>query len=73
AEWDEIREAYIKLAKAYHNDRYASVELPNEVRSYLKEMSTRVNTAYAMLEAPRMQSKRVATRQEPIYQSRPRA
>ncbi len=73
AEWEEIREAYIKLTKTYHNDRYASVELPGEVRTYLKDMSARVNTAYALLEAPRIQQKRVSTRVEPVYTSRPRA
>lgn len=72
ADWDQIREAYVRLAKTYHNDRYAAIELPNEVRVYLKDMSTRVNTAYALLEAPHKQSKRATMRSEPIYTSGPR-
>jgi DnaJ-domain-containing protein 1 len=72
ADWDEIRHAYLRLAKAYHADRYASVELPGEVRDYLQQMSRRVNAAYKALEAPRLTVKKAEMRPEPVYTSRPR-
>jgi len=63
---DEIREAYVALAKAYHPDRYANVVLPPEVADYLAAMARRINAAHAALEAPQ---KRRAMRQEPIFTS----
>jgi len=48
---DEIREAYHRLVKQYHPDRFANMELPREVRDYLNAMSRRVNAAYASLNA----------------------
>ena len=54
AGWEDVRQAYLRLAKAYHPDRYASVDLPGEVREYLQQMSRRVNAAYTALEAPRL-------------------
>lgn len=73
AHWDEVRQAYLRLAKAYHADRYASVELPAEVRTYLQQMSRRVNAAYTALEAPRHVIAKSATRIAPVYASRPLA
>lgn len=73
AGWEEIREAYLRLAKTYHTDRYASVELPAEVRDYLAQMSKRVNAAYTMLEAPRLVVRKADMRAAPVYTSRPRA
>ena len=72
AEWDEIRQAYLRLAKAYHADRYASIELPAEVREYLQQMSRRVNAAYTLLEAPRLVVRKADLRAAPVYESRPR-
>jgi hypothetical protein len=66
---DEIHGAYVRLAKAYHPDRYATADLPEEVRDYLASMARRVNAAYAALETPRHVK---AARQEPIFTSRPR-
>jgi DnaJ domain len=57
AGWEEVRQAYHKLAKSYHPDRYASAELPVEVQDYLAAMARRVNAAYAALEAPRQAAK----------------
>ena len=72
--WDEIRLAYLRLAKIYHPDRYATAELPDEVANYLSGMSRRVNAAYAALEASQAQKRQYAgKRQEPIYQSPARA
>jgi hypothetical protein len=50
--WKDVRQAYLSLAKAYHPDRYASVELPVEVVNYLSAMATRINAAYRALEQP---------------------
>jgi hypothetical protein len=73
AEWEDIRQAYLRLAKAYHADRYASVELPAEVREYFQQMSRRVNAAYTLLEAPRLVVRKADLRAAPVYTSRPRA
>jgi hypothetical protein len=51
---NEVRQAYLRLAKTYHPDRYASVELPAEVRDYLTAMARRVNAAHAALATPRV-------------------
>jgi hypothetical protein len=72
AEWDDVRQAYLRLAKTYHADRFASIELPPEVRDYLSQMSRRVNAAYTALEAPRMVVKKADLRATPVYTSRPR-
>jgi hypothetical protein len=61
-----VRQAYFALAKAYHPDRYATAELPLEVRDYLAAMARRINAAHAALEAPQ---KRQALRQEPVFTS----
>lgn len=73
AAWEDVREAYLRLAKTYHADRYASVELPGEVREYLAQVSKRVNAAYTMLEAPRLVVKKAVMRPAPVYTSPPRA
>lgn len=73
APWDAVREAYVRLAKIYHPDRYESVDLPVEVRDYLQAMSRRINAAHAALERSNQNEKaRVSTRVEPIYTSQPR-
>jgi hypothetical protein len=68
ATFDDVRHAFHTLSKAYHPDRYATAELPGEVRDYLSAMSRRINAAYAALEAPEL-AKRNATagRTEPVY------
>ena len=63
---EELRAAYFALAKAYHPDRYATAELPAEVRAYLAAMARRINAAHAALEAPQ---KRQAARAEPVFTS----
>jgi DnaJ domain len=49
ADKETIREAYHKLVRLYHPDRFASTELPPEVAEYLNAMARRVNLAYAAL------------------------
>lgn len=73
APFEEVRQAYLKLAKLYHPDRYAGVELPPEVRDYLSAMARRVNTAYAALEAPVQTRKAAQQRTQPVYTSPARA
>jgi len=63
---EDIHQAYVALAKIYHPDRYATAELPDEVRDYLATMARRINTAYTALEVPQ---KRQAARPEPIFTS----
>jgi DnaJ domain len=46
---DEVREAYHRLVKQYHPDRFAGMELPIEVKDYLNSMARRVNAAYTAL------------------------
>jgi DnaJ domain len=50
APWSSVREAYLGLAKTYHPDRFASMDLPTEVLEYLGAKTRRINTAYALLE-----------------------
>ncbi|RTL72555.1 MAG: J domain-containing protein [Hyphomicrobiales bacterium] len=50
AGYEQIRKAYVALAKAYHPDRYATAELPPEVLEYLFTMVRRINAAHAALE-----------------------
>lgn len=70
AGWDTVRSAYHKLAKAYHPDRYAMAELPEEVNTYLSGMARRINAAYSVLEATYAQKRQYAgLKQEPVYTS----
>jgi hypothetical protein len=62
--YEEARDAYLRLAKTYHPDRYAASELPREVREYLAAMARRINAAYDALEA---EQKREADKAEPVF------
>jgi len=46
ASLEVVRAAYHKLAKAYHPDRYASQDLPDEILEYACEMLGRINLSY---------------------------
>jgi DnaJ-like protein len=63
---EEVRQAYLVLAKAYHPDRYATAELPEEVREYLAAMARRINAAHAALETSQ---RKQAARAEPVFTS----
>jgi hypothetical protein len=74
ASWEVTRAAFHRLAKAYHPDRYATAELPEEVTGYLAGMARRINAAYAVLEAAHAERRRYESlRQAPVYQSPSRA
>ncbi|MEO1282036.1 MAG: J domain-containing protein [Pseudomonadota bacterium] len=70
AHYDEVRDAYHRLSKVYHPDRYATADLPDEVMAYLSAMSRRVNAAYAAISEPLQVKRQVAKNKvEPIYTS----
>lgn len=60
----EIRDAYLRLAKIYHPDRYAAADLPAEVSEYLAAMVRRINAAHDALESTQQ---RRAEKQEPVF------
>lgn len=63
---EEIRKAYVALAKAYHPDRYANAELPPEVLEYLFTMVRRINAAHAALENVRKAQANAAATQASV-------
>lgn len=68
--WEDIRGAYHRLSKAYHPDRFQSVELPGEVRDYLAQMTRRLNAAFAALErVAKAERSTGPSRREPDRQS----
>ena len=70
AEWDDVRLAYLTLAKTYHPDRYTTADLPPEVTDYLSGMQRRINSAYAALEVAHHSRKQsAARRQHAVYTS----
>ena len=58
---EQAREAYLKLAKLYHPDRYAAADLPREVRDYLAVMVRRINAAHDAVQV-RLQKKAAPSR-----------
>lgn len=73
ATWEQIRHAYLELAKIYHPDRYASAELPQEVADYLATMTRRINSAFQLLETARHERRHLTSqRSTPVYETRAR-
>ncbi len=66
AAFEAIRDAYHTLSKLYHPDRYASVELPPEVKAYLESKAKSVNAAFRAL-------KSVGQKSQPIFTKAPSA
>jgi hypothetical protein len=72
--WEDIRQAYLRLSKTYHPDRYSNAMLPDEVRTYLETMARRLNAAYAALEATkRAVEQSPMPRYAPVFTSAPRS
>lgn len=65
-----VRHAYLNLAKTYHPDRFAQMDLPKEVFEYLSAVATRVNLAYSELRSHSMEEpERAAPEAEPAHGS----
>jgi hypothetical protein len=47
-----LKQAYHRLARSYHPDRFAGLDLPREMRDYANAMLARINLAYRQLQAP---------------------
>ncbi|MEQ1715446.1 MAG: J domain-containing protein [Hyphomicrobium sp.] len=60
ASFEQIRDAYHRLSKVYHPDRFASIDLPREVKAYLDAMTKNVNAAFQAL-------RYIGQKQQPIY------
>jgi hypothetical protein len=65
---EEIRQAYVAQAKAYHPDRYATAELPTEAIEYLFAMARRINAAHAALNVEH-KKQAASVRAEPVFVS----
>ena len=50
AEREMVKHAYRQMAKTYHPDRFAGLDLPGEVTDYLSAVARRINAAYSVLE-----------------------
>ena len=46
---EDIRAAYVALVKIYHPDRFASLDIPQEMKNYAAAMQARINMAYQQL------------------------
>jgi DnaJ domain len=45
----DIRSAYLNLVRRYHPDRFAALNPPEEIETYLEAMLKRLNAAYEIL------------------------
>jgi hypothetical protein len=61
---EQAREAYLRLAKAYHPDKYAASDLPREVQEYLSVMVRRINAAYDAIDGAQ---KKQAAKAAPVF------
>jgi hypothetical protein len=46
---DELRAAWVQLVKSYHPDRFANLDVPQEMKDYAAAMQARINLAYEQL------------------------
>ena len=44
-----VKQAYHRLARSYHPDRFAALDLPREMHDYTTAMLSRINLAYRQL------------------------
>lgn len=62
---DQLHQRYHDMTKLYHPDHYATIELPDEVSTYISDMARRINMAYTELENDlKVQEKEEKRRQE---------
>jgi DnaJ-domain-containing protein 1 len=46
---DDVRNAYLKLVRAYHPDKLASMDLPPAILDYGEEILKKINAAYELI------------------------
>ena len=46
---EDVRAAWLNLVKAYHPDRFANLDMPQEMKDYAAAMQVRINMAYEQL------------------------
>ncbi len=46
---EELRAAWVHLVKSYHPDRFANLDVPQEMKDYAAAMQSRINMAYGQL------------------------
>jgi DnaJ domain len=46
---EDVRAAWVHLVKAYHPDRFANLDVPQEMKDYASAMQARINMAYQQL------------------------
>jgi len=73
ADEESIKLAYRSLAKVYHPDRVAGIDLPKEVTDYMSAVVRRVNAAYAMLQNGVSELSVEQGRREPVFSRSGRA
>ncbi|MEM7774819.1 MAG: DnaJ domain-containing protein [Pseudomonadota bacterium] len=64
--WDEVQNAYRAQSATYHPDRYASVDLPDEIAIYIEERARALNCAFAALQRAHNQVKARAENKAPV-------
>lgn len=48
---EDVRAAWLHLVKVYHPDRFANLDVPQEMKDYAAAMQARINMAYQQLSA----------------------
>jgi hypothetical protein len=61
---EQVRDAYLRMAKVYHPYRYAAADLPREVHDYLSAMVRRINAAYDAVQAAQ---RKPAAKDAPVF------
>jgi DnaJ-domain-containing protein 1 len=49
SDFEDIRQAYLRLSRIYHPDRMGGFELPEEMLEYARTMQVRINLAYEQI------------------------
>lgn len=50
--WDDVRAAYHRMAKTYHPDRFAGMDVAPEIAAYLEAKTKQINAAFRVLKSP---------------------